>query len=108
MADVLTSLRGMTIYPIPASVLQECALDAGCTPDAEVTGEVRQSKEFKRAKARVLNFLSTAPNVTQQGVSFTFSQYERANFRKMAATLEAETDGDATGAGTYGYVGEDF
>lgn len=108
MTDVLTSLRGITIYPIPAAVLRECALDAGCNPDAEVTREVRSSKEFKRAKARVYNFLATAPNVTQQGVSFTFSATERANFRKLAATLEAEADGDGTGAGVYGYVGEDF
>lgn len=106
--DVLTSLRGITIYPIPAAVLQECALDAGCNPADEVTCEVRSSKEFKRAKARVYNFLATAPNITQQGVSFTFSATERANFRKLAATLEAEADGEATGTGVYGYVGEDF
>lgn len=107
MNDVLTSLRGVTVYPIPAGVLAECALDAGCNPDAEVTREVRNSKEFKRAKAHVYNFLASAPNITQQGVSFSFSATERANFRKLAATLEAEANGDGTG-GVYGYVGEDF
>lgn len=109
MSDVLTALQGMTIYPIPMSVLHECALEAGCNPAEEVTMEMRGSKEWKRAKARVLLFLSTAPNVTQQGVSFSFSATERANFRKQAASLEAEADGDATAGGSgYGYVGENF
>lgn len=108
MTDVLTALQGLTLYPIPRNVLHECALEAGCNPAEEVTMETRRRKEWKRAKARVFLFLSTAPNVTQQGVSFTFSATERAYFRKQAASLEAEADSDGTGGTGYGYVGENF
>jgi hypothetical protein len=108
MTDVLTALQGLTTYPVPQSVLQECALEAGCNPTDEVTQDMRQSRQWKRAKAQVFLFLSSAPNVTQQGVSFSFSEYERANFLKQAAALEAEAgDDDWNGVG-YGYKGENF
>ena len=77
--------------------------------DTELTQELRKDKRFKRAQARVYMFLSEAPNVSQGGISYSFSEEERRRFRLRAENL-LEQIGDATSeAGVeYGYKGEDL
>ena len=51
--NVLQSLKSLSGYPIPLATIQDVAEEVGISVDAEATGEIRGSKEFKRAKARV-------------------------------------------------------
>lgn len=108
---ILQSLRSITAYPIPTATLQDIAEGCGLLLDEEVTSEVRNSTQMKRAKARTYVYLITAPNISQNGVSFSFSSDERKQFKQLAKDLfnEAGEDASCLGNGVkYGYVGENF
>ena len=105
--NVLQSLKSLSGYPIPLATIQDVADEVGISVDAEATGEIRGSKEFKRAKARVYLYLSKAPNVSQGGISYNFSEEDRRRFRQEAESILDEIGDDANGLGvTYGYKGE--
>lgn len=107
--NVLQSLRSLSSYPIPTATIEDVAEGVGLAIDTEVTQELRKDKRFKRAQALVYIFLSEAPNVSQGGISYSFSEEERRRFRLRAESL-LEQIGDATSeAGVeYGYKGEDL
>lgn len=107
--NVLQSLRSLSSYPIPTATIEDVAEGVGLAIDTELTQELRKDKRFKRAQARVYMFLSEAPNVSQGGISYSFSEEERRRFRLRAENL-LEQFGDATSeAGVeYGYKGEDL
>ena len=103
------SLKSLTAYPIPPATLQDIAEGCGLSLDTELTQELRSGKEMKRAKARAYAYLITAPNISQNGVSFSFTAEERKQFKKLAVGLLKEIGDDTSSIGTkYGYVGEDF
>lgn len=107
--NVLQSLKSLSGYPIPLATIQDVANGIGISVDAEATGEIRGSKEFKRAKARVYLYLSKAPNVSQGGISYNFSEEDRRRFRQEAESILDEIGDNADGLGvTYGYKGEDL
>lgn len=107
--NVLQSLKSLSGYPIPLATIQDVADEVGISVDAEATGEIRGSKEFKRAKARVYLYLSKAPNVSQGGISYNFSDEDRRRFRQEAESILDEIGDNADGLGvTYGYKGEDL
>lgn len=94
---------------MPTLTLQEAASEGGVDVGTEVTEEVRQSAAFKRAQACVLRFLSEAPNVSQGGQSYSFSESERRWFRRRAEKLLEEIGDDTDSLGIpFGYMGEDF
>lgn len=107
--NVLQSLRSLSSYPIPTATIEDVAEGVGLAIDTEVTQELRKDKRFKRAQARVYIFLSEAPNVSQGGISYSFSEEERRRFRLRAESL-LEQIGDATSETgvEYGYKGEDL
>lgn len=103
------SLKSLSAYPIPSATLQDIAEGCGLSLDTELTQELRNGKEMKRAKARTYAYLITAPNISQNGVRFSFSAEERKQFKKLAVGLLKEIGDDTSGLKTkYGYVGEDF
>lgn len=107
----LQLLKSLTAYPIPSATLQSIAEGSGLVADEEIADATQQSTEQKRAIAKVYTYLITAPNVSQNGISFSFSAEERKRFRTIAkAYLDEIGDNTALlGNGNkYGYVGEDF
>lgn len=103
------SLKSLTAYPIPPTTLQDIAEGCGLSLDSELTPEMRGSKEIKRAKAHTYIYLITAPNISQNGVSFSFTAEERKQFKKLAVALLKEIGDDISSLGVqYGYVGENF
>lgn len=107
----LQSLKSLTAYPIPPATLQDIAEGCGLQADAELTTETRSTTEYKRAKAHVYIYLLTAPNISQNGVSFSFTSEEKKRFKAMARNLLTEIGDDTSSLGTgvkYGYVGENF
>lgn len=103
------SLKSLSAYPIPSATLQDIAEGCGLSLDIELTQELRNGKEMKRAKARTYVYLVTAPNISQNGLSFSFSAEERKQFKKLAVDLLKEIGDDTSGLKTkYGYDGEDF
>ena len=83
--NVLQSLRSLSSYPIPTATIEDVAEGVGLAIDTELTQELRKDKRFKRAQARVYMCLSEAPNVSQGGISYSFSEEERICFVIVAA-----------------------
>lgn len=104
--NVAESLKALASYPIPstfiANVLAEMDIDA----KAEADAVMRKCPGYIKAKAGVYNFLATAPNVSQNGISYSFASEDKAFFKKKAAELlDSIDDGDG---GLYGYQGDSF
>lgn len=109
MNDVLQSLKSLSGYPIPLATIKDVADEVGLDIDVELTQEIRNSKEFKRAKAQVYFFLSEAPNVSQGGISYSFSEEERRRFRLRAESILDEIGDSGIASGVeYGYKGEEL
>lgn len=73
----------------------------------EVTESVIKSAAYNLALADVLMWLSLAPDVTQGGQSYSFTDEQRQQLRNRANALYGEF-GSATGAASgtvYGYKG---
>lgn len=106
---ILQSLGSLNPYPIPAAALNAIAAGTGLDATAELSPENRESPAMKRAEGKVYLYLAGAPNVSQNGISFSFSAEERKMFRRIARSLfkEAGTDAGACGV-SFGYKGENF
>ena len=102
------ALRAMSSYPIPQSTIDNIIDEAGLDAEADITKEIRASDEFKKAKALTYAFLAEAPNITQGGISYTFSQDERSRFEQKSNSLLTELGEDGGSDVPCGYVGEDF
>lgn len=104
------ALMSISSYPIPAPVIENIAGAAGLEPDTEVEVnlEVRQSDPFRRATAGVYQYLSEAPNVSQGGISYTFSEDERTRFAQRASNILASLGESQEAEIEVGYMGEDF
>lgn len=106
--NALQSLKSISAYPIPTATLADIAEGAGLAVDAELTSEGRNSCEYRLALARVYLFLSEAPNVSQGGISYSFSEWERQRMRRKAEELLDAVGEDADGCVPLGYKGEDL
>lgn len=106
MATVLESLKGVNSYPIPLRTLVEVAERRGLTLTAEAPQEVLRGKAFRLATADLLLWLSLAPNVTQGGQSYSFTDEQRKQFRNNAFSIFDELgETDGVTKPTYGYKG---
>ncbi len=102
---VLQALQGLNSYPFPSSMLAAIATRRGLTLEAEATGTLLSSGEYRLACADLYMRLSVAPNISQGGQSYSFSEDERKHFRAMAQSIYEEEE-DEQGSGVkYGYKG---
>ncbi len=104
LSELLTSLAP---YPVPEAYFSAIGDEVGVEMDAESTDV--DNVVLYRLKARLYLFLATTPNVSEGGVSISFSAAERNAFLALAkryAALAGET-GLVPGA-TYGYKGENL
>ena len=104
---LLQSLKSLTPYPLAASFIETICAENGVDPNAEITPEIGKARAYRLCKARVYQYLAMAPNVTQGGISYSFSADERAYFRKLAVQLFGDED-ESIVNGEYGYCGEDL
>lgn len=106
MATVLESLKGISAYPIPLRTLVESAKRRGLILDEEASQERITSKVYKVVKADLLSWLALAPNITQGGQSFSFTDEQRQQFRNQAKALYGECGEVSTASKPiYGYKG---
>lgn len=106
MATLLDSLKAVSAYPIPLRTLMETAERRELSVTAEATQEVLQSKAYRLAKADLLLWLSIAPDISQGGQSFSFTDEQRKDFKRQAQDIYGELE-PSSGAMrvTYGYKG---
>lgn len=100
---ILEALRGINAYPVPARALEEITTRRELSANTEATVEVLRGAAFNLAKADVLIWLSYAPDVSQGGQSYSFTDEQRERFRQEAAAL-LEEFGEALHT-RYGYKG---
>lgn len=102
------ALRSINAYPIPGRTIEEVCERRGFSMSDEAGFSVLESTEFKLAKADLLLWLSYAPNVSQGGQSYSFTDEQRTAFRNEAAGLYGDNAEDEQDNGmhiTYGYKG---
>lgn len=106
MDTVLESLKGVNAYPVPQSVIETMAAERGLQLDAALSPDILGSRAYRLVKADLLMWLSRAPDVTQEGISYSFTDEQRKDFRISASAIYKDC-GDVTDkAGTiYGYKG---
>lgn len=112
MATILETLKqGVSNYPVPMATLQGVALVRGINLVSDATVEILLSKEYRLAEADVRLWVSTAPNVSQAGITFDVLATTRDMIKRQANAVYREF-GDSKyeaegGAKTrYGYKGK--
>lgn len=106
---ILESLKSLSGYPLSRLSLTNVAEETGLTADGEATKDVRSSAAFKRAKAKVYLLLAEAPDVSQGGITYSFSDEDKKQFRMQAQALMEEVGDDTSAVGdNYGWMGEDL
>lgn len=105
MATILYSLKSVSAYPIPLYTLQEIAENRGIDIEEEATVVTRTTQGFQLAKADIMYWLSKAPNISQAGSSYNFSDNDRLNFKRQANTIYKDC-GEKLPESSFGYKGE--
>lgn len=102
MATIVESLRALNAYPIPTQALVSIAEGRGLSP----YDNVFDIKNYTLATADVYMWLSNAPDVSQGGQSYSFTDEQRKFFRQQAkAIYESTGEAAATKTTIYGYKG---
>lgn len=104
-ATILESLKSVSSYPVPLRTLVETAEQRGLTLTDEAPKEVLTGKAYRLATADLLLWLSLAPNITQGGQSFSFTDEQRKDFRNRAKDIYDEFADDLAPKATFGYKG---
>ena len=82
MAKVIEALKGLNSYPVPLRTLVETAEKRGLNLDTETTAEILKGKAYNLAAADVFLWLSFAPDVSQGGQSYSFTDEQRTQLRQ--------------------------
>lgn len=102
----LEALKNVNSYPVPLRTLEEVAQRRGVLLDDECTVAVLQSKEYRLACADLLLWLSFAPQISQGGQSYQFSDEQQLQMRAQAnAIYEKYGETEAAQKGRFGYKG---
>ena len=103
---ILESLRGINAYPIPCGAIASVAESRQLPLDDRATGDVLAGAAYNLARADIFLWLSTAPDVSQGGQSYSFTDEQRASFRSIAYSLYREWGGNGSVPEVkYGYKG---
>lgn len=107
---ILQSLQCLSAYPIPVGVIADILLSCGLYSEDNFNTEVIESKSYIMAKSKLYDYLFTAPNVSENGISFSFSESQREYFKSMSLMLKRKAGEEASLANgvVFGYKGEDL
>lgn len=99
-------LRGLTNYPVPEEALQSILSKRGASYD---TDTIDDDQLLCLTTADVYRWLSTAPDISQGGQSYSLSDNAREYYRKRARELYqagGEPVEEVKAKVRYGYKGE--
>lgn len=104
---VYDSFKTVSGYPIPDAQIRFVATKRGIGLDNMVTPDIAKSDSYRLAQADLMKWVSTAPNISQGGVSFDILYSDRERLREMAEAIYGELGETATGdtKPKYGYKG---
>ena len=107
--DVLEILKRINAYPIPFSTIVETAVKRELSIDEMFTKSIAEGKAYNLSKADLLMWLSSAPDISQGGQSYSFTDEQRKQFRNEARQLYddfGEDEQDVMPKTIYGYKGD--
>ena len=93
------------IYPAPDAILNRMALVRGLDLDAVATAEILTSNSYKLTDADVQMWLSTSPDISQSGISFTLNADKCKSLKEQANKVYKDLKDPAFSGTTYGYKG---
>lgn len=102
----LEALKSISNYPTPQRTYDRIAVARGISLMQEATTDILHSRDYQMAKADLFNWLATAPNVSEGGISFSFSATEKEQFERAAAFILSELG--TLKQSRYGYKGENL
>lgn len=104
---IAEALQGVTLYPIPAATLESITTARGITVTDTATRDCYKRADYNLAKADVLMWLSYAPNISQGGQNYSFTDEQRLQYRREAQRLfnQWEASEDNAQKATFGYKG---
>lgn len=102
---VKEALASINAYPIPDNALCSIAQGRGLDINDETDAYIIGGDTFRLAKADVLQWLSIAPNVSQGGQSYSFTEDERTALRAAAQQIYEEIASDLNTKPRFGYKG---
>ena len=110
MLSVYESLLAVSAYPIPDRVIRSTAAKRGVDAEGPATASTLAAPEFRLAKADLYMWLYFAPNVSQGGQSYSFTDEQRRLWKQQAMDIYDELgDPEADALRTqYGYMGSKF
>lgn len=105
--STIDALRSLSAYPVPERALVEAATRRGLDLEAEATATILTSASYRLAVADIYLWLSMAPNISQGGQSFSFTEEQRTDFRRRAMSIYGELEPSETASAgvVYGYKG---
>lgn len=106
MATHLDALRSINSYPVPLRTISETAQRRGLALDEQATAQSLVDKTFILCRADILLWLSYAPNITQGGQSYSFTDEQRTGMRNLAQQLYDEFKDECAPKTIYGYKGK--
>lgn len=107
MTTILDAIKGVTLYPLPSRTIEQAAVRRGCDLTEEATQDRLIGAAYNLTKADILKWLASAPNVSQGGQSYSFTEEQRQQFRNEANALYREfgADDSSVTKPLYGYKG---
>lgn len=90
MVTIADALRGINAYPIPKRTLVGCATARGILLSEGATQEELRSKAYRLTCADLLVWLSQAPDVSQGGQTYSFSDEQRKALRSQASAIYSD------------------
>lgn len=103
----LDALKSVNAYPIPLRTLTETAARRHVSLADEATPESLLGRDYLLAKADLLLWLSIAPNISQGGQSFSFTDEQRKDFKRQAYAIYDVYEPTANArCVSYGYKGD--
>lgn len=106
MTTVLETLKGINAYPVPFRTFVEIAEVRGLPLVETAKPDILISKAYKLAKADLYLWLSVAPNITQGGQSYSFTDEQRQWFANKAKALYKDCGEEVTEVkAVFGYKG---
>lgn len=104
---VRESLLAISNYPIPDAFLESIGEEVGLDMREDLTSA--DTTALYRVKARTYFFLAVAPNVSEGGVSISFTTAEKNFFLGLARRYAALAGEDGLFPGpAYGYKGQNI
>jgi hypothetical protein len=109
MGSIIEALKSVSGYPVSDVVFKRISKARGINLEDEATAEIMLLSNYRLATADITLWVSFAPNVSQEGVSYSMSNAEREEMRKIANAIYRELNDNSyipESKTKYGYKGD--